>query len=61
MSTLSSCAIESHVFLTIFMEHRCKVQGVVARKLHSSLLRAGKNYAWATKCPRTYCNETPVP
>ena len=60
MAALSYCAKDNHVFLTIFIACQCKVQRVVARKWHPSLLCAGKYYAWATKCPHTYGNETPV-
>ena len=33
---------------------------VVARKVHPSLLRVGKNYACTTKFPEVPYNETPV-
>ena len=60
MVALSHCAVANHVFLTIFTAYQCKVHRVVARIVHPSLLRVGKNYAWATKLPLAYGNETPV-
>ena len=48
------------MFLTIFIAYQCKVHRVVARQLHPSLPCAGKNYAWATKCPEVPYIETPV-
>ena len=60
MAVLSYCAKDNHVFLTIFIAYQCKVHRVVARKLHPSLPCAGKNYAWATKCPEVPYSETPV-
>ena len=48
------------LFLTIFIAYQCKVHRVVARKLHPSLPCAGKNYAWANKCPEMPYNKTPV-
>ena len=47
-------------FLMIFIAYQCKIHRVVARKLHASLLCVGRNYAWATKCPYVYGNETLV-
>ena len=44
MAALSYCAVANHVFITIFTAYRCKVYRVVARKVHPSLLRVGKNF-----------------
>ena len=60
MAALSCCAVDSHVLLTIFTAYQCKVHRVVARKVHPSFLRVGKNYAWVTKFPHGYCAVTPV-
>ena len=60
MAALSCCAVANHVFLTIFTAYQCKVHRVVARKVHPSLLRVGKNYACTTKFPEVPYNETPV-
>ena len=42
MAALSCYAVDNHMFLTIFKAYQCKVHGVVARKVHPSLLRAEK-------------------
>ena len=60
MAAVSSCAVDSHVFLMIFTAFQSKVHRVVARNVHSTLLCVGKNYAWATKCPEVPYIETPV-
>ena len=60
MAALSCCVVDNHVFITIFTAYQCKVHRVVAKKVHPSLLRVGKNYAWATKFPHAYCAVTPV-
>ena len=56
MAALSCCVVDNHVFITIFTAYQCKVHRVVAKKVHPSLLRVGKNYAWATKAPFTRSN-----
>ena len=44
MAALSCCAVANHVFITIFTAYQCKVYRVVARKVHPSLPRVGKNF-----------------
>ena len=60
MATLSCCVVDNCVFITIFTAYQCKVHRVVAKKVHPSLLRVGKNCAWATKFPHAYGALTPV-